>query len=158
MITKKYKISAFFEFLYIRQKVWNIQFTALVIAGCIGFFSSVLCKIRDKLEYEKEHANTYYGFPDTPEGLDLAIDKIDTSIYYLFVMGIFKDRRKEVQNYFYFPMFALAVALLIEKNSIDWLTDRNGCTYKKLQKCCEIDMRERAIKENWPNNRPVYDP
>lgn len=55
-------------------------------------------------------------------------------------------------------MFFLAFSLALEKNSINWLKNRNGCNYKKLQKCCEIDMREQAIKSNWPKDRPIYDP
>ena len=52
--------------------------------------------------------------------------------FWAFYSGVFKDPRKEVQNYFYFPMFMLTFGLFIEKQAINWLTDRCGCTYNKL--------------------------
>lgn len=67
-----------------------------MIAGCIGFFSSILPKIKDKLAFEKKFPGTYPGFPSNPAVLDAGIQQLDTSIYYMFVLGIFKDRRKEV--------------------------------------------------------------
>jgi hypothetical protein len=51
MITKRFKVGAFYEFLQIRHNIWKIQFTVLILALCIGFPSTVLSKIRRKLEF-----------------------------------------------------------------------------------------------------------
>jgi hypothetical protein len=48
--------------------------------------------------------------------------------------------------------------LVIEKKSIEWLTNRFGCTYFKLQKFIELDMRRTAMRYNWDNKAPVYEP
>jgi hypothetical protein len=67
----------------------------------------------------------------------------------VFVSGFFKDHRKEVQNFFYFPMFILVLCLSIERANINWLRDRNGCSYNKLQKFIELDIRKQAINDQW---------
>ena len=67
MITKRYKIGSFYEYLNVRKLVWNIQFIVLVLALVIGFPSTILTKIRDKLEYdETKPSHRYYGYPEKP--------------------------------------------------------------------------------------------
>ena len=51
MITKKYKVGAFYEFLKIRKVIWRIQFVALIIAASIGALSPLLTKYRDKVKF-----------------------------------------------------------------------------------------------------------
>jgi hypothetical protein len=51
MITKRFKVGAFYEFLKIRHTLWKIQFSILIIALCVGFPSTILSKIRRKLEF-----------------------------------------------------------------------------------------------------------
>ena len=83
MITKRFKIGGFFEFLKIRHVIWKFQFTITLICACIGFPSTILFKVRQKYEDSE-----YVG----------AIDKIS---FYMFMSGVYKDHRHWVQNYFY---------------------------------------------------------
>jgi hypothetical protein len=55
-------------------------------------------------------------------------------------------------------MFAMMFAMAIERQAINWLTNRHGCTYNKLQKCIELDIRKDSIDEKWPVSPPKYDP
>jgi hypothetical protein len=52
MITKKYKIDSFKIFLGLREFIWNIQFFANIIFICIGFPTSILFQIKDKLKHD----------------------------------------------------------------------------------------------------------
>jgi len=52
-------------------------------------------------------------------------------------------------------MLAVLSGLVLEKQAINWLTNRMGCTYFKLQKYIELDLRKKAIDEKWPGK---YDP
>jgi hypothetical protein len=130
MLTKKYKIGAFYEFLTIRETMWKIQFAVLVIACCIGFPTTLLQLLRKKLAFEDRayHQNS--------------IDKIDFWVFYIYMLGIFKDNRLEVETYFYIPMSLIAMSLFFERQAINWLTNRQGCNYYYLQKCIEIDLRK----------------
>jgi hypothetical protein len=52
------------------------------------------------------------------------------------------------------------ISLTIEKMMINWLTDRWGCTFGKLQKFTELEMRMKCIKEKWDGDAgkpPKYD-
>lgn len=83
----------------------------------------------------------------------LAIDKVS---FYMFMTGVYKDHRHWVQNYFYLTYFLLTVGLIIERQAINWLTNRNGCNYNKFQKFVELDLRKQAIDENWEIMVPKY--
>ena len=50
------------------------------------------------------------------------------------------------------------LGLVIEKKSIEWLTNRLGCTYFKLQKFIELDVRREAIRYSWDRKAPIYEP
>jgi hypothetical protein len=52
----------------------------------------------------------------------------------------------------------LALGLVMERQAINWLTNRKGCTYNRLQKFIELDLRMKAIEEKWPICPPRYDP
>lgn len=48
MVTKRYKIGAFYEFLDVRSRLWKLQFQILVVAACFGFGSSLISELRSK--------------------------------------------------------------------------------------------------------------
>jgi len=50
-------------------------------------------------------------------------------------------------------MFA---CMVIERNSINWLYNRNGCTYSKFQKIIELELRMNAINKDY-GKPPKYD-
>lgn len=54
MIAKKYKISAHYEFLQIRHKLWKFQFFIISMACILGFPTTVLQKEVEKLQYEQD--------------------------------------------------------------------------------------------------------
>lgn len=146
MVSKKYTKGAFFEFLHIRHKIWRIQITVFIICCILGFPTTILSSIRQKLV-------NYEDYPLKQE----QINKIDSMIYTIFVLGIFKDERPDVENYFYITMFALWVGLYLERVAINWLTDRRGCNYNKLQKFIELDLRRQSIIDrNWATEHPPY--
>jgi hypothetical protein len=78
-------------------------------------------------------------------------------IYWIYVSGIYKDPRPKDQQYFYITFGFLILSLLTEKQCINWLTDRWGCNFKRLQKFIELDIRRTAIEEKW-ERIPVYNP
>ena len=47
------------------------------------------------------------------------------------------------------PFILMAIGLYFERLAINWLTNRNGCNYRKLQKLIELDLRFEAISEKW---------
>lgn len=51
----------------------------------------------------------------------------------------------------------LALGLVCERQAINWLTNRWGCTYNRLQKFIELELRKQAVKDNWPVCPPKYD-
>ena len=84
------------------------------------------------------------------------IARVDKWTFWYFFSGVFKDHGTEVQNYFYFTIGLLYIGLTIEKLAINWLTNRWGCTYNKLQKFVELEMRKSCIKDKW-ERLPAYD-
>lgn len=120
MVSKKYTKGAFFEFLHIRHKIWKIQITVFIICCILGFPTTILSTMRHKFERGDDAHKVE------------CINKLDSMIYTVFVLGIFKDERPDVENYFYLTMLALWVGLYMEKVAINWLTDRRGCNYNKL--------------------------
>ena len=47
--------------------------------------------------------------------------------------------------------------LIFERQSINWLKNRFGCTYFKLQKFLELDNRREGLRYNWEIPNPTYD-
>ena len=92
----------------------------MLIVACLGFPTTLLQKYRQQLEHEDE---TKYKS---------VIEQIDFYNFYIFIGGFWKDHRKVIQDEFYFPFLALAVALMIEKQAINWLVDRHGCNHAKI--------------------------
>jgi len=55
------------------------------------------------------------------------------------------------------------MCLFVEKQAINWLFHRWGCTYNRLQKFIELDLRQQAImsiedpkQEKWEVVPPPY--
>jgi hypothetical protein len=84
------------------------------------------------------------------------IAAMDWLTFYSFFLGVFKDPRKVEQNQFYFTFAMIAFTLVLERQSINWLSNRKGLTYNRLQKFIELDLRVQAIKQKWPQ-QPKYD-
>lgn len=118
MATKAYKRVSNFEFLKIRAAVWKFQFGLLVVAACIGFPSTILYRARSKLVDDPARAAT--------------VENIDWVSFYLFFAGIYKDPRPDAQSQFYVTFYVIAFGLAVERQFINWLTNRNGCTFGRL--------------------------
>lgn len=145
MITKNYKIGSFFEFLELRNNIWKFQFNVMLVVACLGFPTTVLQKYRVGL------------VADDPTAHKELIAKIDVVNFWIFFGGFWKDHRKVIQDEFYFPFLAMAAAMMIEKQAINWLIDRHGCTHAKVQKFTELDLRRQGILEGWGTPPPKYD-
>jgi len=46
------------------------------------------------------------------------------------------------------------IGLIYERQCINWLKNRFGCTHFKFQKFIELDIRRNCLRYNWPN--PEY--
>jgi len=89
-----------------------------------------------------------YGIDDIAAGK--AKDALDLWSLRLFFVGIYKDGRHSEQGWTFYITFALLlIGLSIEKQAINWLKDRSGCTYPRLQKFVELDVRRAAIRYSW---------
>jgi len=149
MVTKRYNIGAFYEFLNVRSRLWRLEFQVLVVAACLGFGSTLIFKVRQQLVLDDAHAGT--------NAHEKAIDALDTLTFWVFVSGIYKDHRPKAEDYFYLTFLLLSLGLVCERQAINWLTNRSGCTYNKLQKFIELDLRKQADSESWPVRAPKYD-
>ena len=120
MVTKNYKTSAFCVFLRIRHTLWKIQFVSLIFVSILGFLSTLLSKYRNRLNYIDPvwHKNS--------------IDAIDKVTFYVFMAGLYKDNREGLELYFYVPLFVMTIGFIMERNAINWLTNRHGLTYNRL--------------------------
>lgn len=145
MITKDYKTGSFFEFLQLRNRIWTVQFNVMLAVACLGFPTTLLQKSRAQMVAEDPTANQ-----------DL-IEKIDFVNFWIFFCGFFKDHRQVIQDEFYFPFLAMAFGMMIEKQAINWLFDRHGCTHAKVQKFTELELRRQGILEGWGTPPPKYD-
>lgn len=57
---------------------------------------------------------------------------LDNATFWCFITGIWKDHRIEVKRYYEMTFGLLFIGLMFEKQAINWLTNRWGCTYNKL--------------------------
>lgn len=60
------------------------------------------------------------------------IERLDNTTYWVFMAGIWKDHRDGIDLYYFYTMGFLFLGLMLEKQAINWLTNRWGCTYNKL--------------------------
>jgi hypothetical protein len=68
----------------------------------------------------------------------LVIDEIS---FWAFMTGL----------YHYSHVLLILIAMIYERQCINWLKNRFGCTHYKLQKFIELDLRREAIRDrtNW---------
>ena len=69
------------------------------------------------------------------------IKSMDKIVFICYIFGLYKDPEgKESSNdYFYISLAVLFFGLVVEKLAINWLTDRHGCDYFRLQKFIELE-------------------
>jgi hypothetical protein len=145
MIVKKYKTESFSEFLKIRAVIWKVQLAFILICSCVGFPTDILQQVRRDLQYQDKINNTTLNAE--------RVETIDQATFYLFLSGLYKalpDPEATGEWQFYSPFILMAIGLYFERLAINWLTNRNGCNYRKLQKLIELDLRFEAISEKWP--------
>ena len=141
----------------VRSRIWEIQVTALLIFASLGYPTSLIEKVRNNFVYDLQTAPEQH--PHNAE----YIRSLTKAQYWCFVLGNYKDHRPEAEKYFYYTYGLLIAGLFVEKLAINWLTNRWGCTYNKLQKFIELDLRQEAIaslddlsKEKWEVVPPAY--
>ena len=66
---------------------------------------------------------------------------VDRAEFWLFMAGIYRDDKTESRGDVLYIFLIMIVTLFIERFAINWLTDRNGCTFSKFQKFIEMDLR-----------------
>lgn len=72
------------------------------------------------------------------------IKLVDTISFWTFMTGL----------YHYKYVVGIFIALIFERQCINWLKNRFGCTYFRLQKFIELDIRRESLRYNWLN--PKY--
>lgn len=122
-----------------RNTVWKFQFSFNILMCIIGYPTSLLYELRRKNKYN-----------------DAFVQRIDDDSFWLFFMGLYKDSRNVW--YFYVTFTWLIAGAIFEKQSINWLSNRFGCNYYRLQKYVELDMRREGLrpKNRWENPNPEY--
>ena len=124
----------------------------LVIFVSVGFPTTLLWNLRQQYKYD--FAEDPIKYADNKGW----IDSIDAVNYWCFVIGIFKDPVLDVSLYFYGTFGFMYIGLYLEKSAIDWLTNRWGCTYNKLQKLIELEERYKLIEEHGITQAVPYCP
>jgi hypothetical protein len=116
LISKRYKNDSFYVFLDVRQRIWNIQFTVLAFVVIIAYPMVLLDTVRQKL-IEKETLNGNSNPERSPNVL--VIDEIS---FWAFMTGL----------YHYSHVLLILIAMIYERQCINWLKNRFGCTHYKL--------------------------
>lgn len=129
LVTKRYKNESFYTFLDVRMKIWNIQFVVLTIVVIASFPMVLLDTVRQKLIDD-----------DAVKNADI-VAVIDRVSFWAFMTGL----------YHYKHVVLVLFAMIYERQCINWLRNRYGCTHYKLQKFIELDIRREAIRDrtNW---------
>lgn len=128
-----------------------------VLAACaiIGFATTLVDESRQINQhlFEKHHNNS--TSPDynktKAEHYRKNVEMLDTASFWCFMAGIWKDHRVPVKRYYELTYGLLFIGLMFERQAINWLTNRWGCNFMKLQKFVELDTRAKAISEKWSN-------
>ena len=71
------------------------------------------------------------------------VEALDRASFWVFMVGL----------YHYKYLLYTFIALVFEKQCLNWLTNRNGCTYFNFQKFIELDIRRDSLRYNWLNPR-----
>lgn len=105
----------------------------------MGFPSTLISRMSEKLDFDD---------PNTQEYVDWKI-WYDNFNFWAFMCGIYMDDRPGQLKYIGMWFGGMIFGLIIERQSLNWLKTRFGCTYNKLQKFIELDIRRKALKFNW---------
>mmetsp|Transcript_21580 Transcript_21580/g.33240 ORF Transcript_21580/g.33240 Transcript_21580/m.33240 type:complete len:435 (-) Transcript_21580:108-1412(-) len=126
LITRRYKKESFQEFLRLRRKIWHFQFFALIVLICIGYPSEILYTLRER--FEKEYDTDKVKYADNLS----KIEKVDNISFWVFFSGLYKDGRHGYRKFYSVTFLALIIGLVLERQAINWLKNRFGCTHYKL--------------------------
>ena len=121
-----------------RYNIWKIQFTFVMVFCCLGFSTPMLSTLREQWLTYKDRNHQ--------------IETLDKIHFWVFILGINKDKQNLMN--FYVVFGSLFTSLILEKVSINWLENRNGCNYKRLQKFIELDTRVQMIHKG--EEPPTY--
>lgn len=77
-------------------------------------------------------------------------DYIDRVSLFLFYLGLYREKTNLTIT------GMLLTGLIVERVAINWLKNRFGCTYFKLQKFIELDQRREALRYRWNIVNPKY--
>jgi hypothetical protein len=110
LVTKRYKSQSFLIFLKVRRQIWNVQFVMLIFTVIASNPIALLDIIREKLvaDTTTDHIET--------------IAKLDFVLFWAFMSGLYHVRY----------LMGICAALVFERQCINWLKNRFGCTYFKL--------------------------
>jgi len=133
MVTKQYKAESWAIFLELRRRIWAAQFIILIITQLIQYPTPLLKQIKDLKK--GDHKTQVF---------------IDQLTLWLFYLGLYKETTSlRVTG-------IVLLGLIIERVAINWLKNRFGCTYFKLQKFIELDQRREALRYRWDVVNPTY--
>lgn len=130
LITRRYKNETAYVFLSIRKKIWIVQITALLIVIILGNPATLLDRFRATAMRD-------------PEANAALVEALDRASFWVFMAGLYKNK----------CLVYIFLALVFEKQCLNWLTNRNGCTHFIFQKCIELDIRRDSLRYNWLNPR-----
>lgn len=93
----------------------------LVVALILGFPSTLVSRMSEKLD-------------ETSSSAEFAEWKIkyDDFNFWAFMCGVYMDDRKGHLKYIGMQFGGMIVGLIIERQSLNWLKTRFGCTYNRL--------------------------
>ena len=129
LIAKKYAQKTSREFLQLRSRFWKIQSIIYVIIISISFCTTLSYRYRDLLNYKYQVMGNEESIAKEKAELFAKIQSADTMQFWLFFFGLYKDHRTKEQNYFYIPFAAIGFAYIIERQAINWLYNRQGCSF-----------------------------
>lgn len=75
----------------------------------------------------------------------------------MFFLGLYKDGREGNAKFYQITFLSLVIGLIFERQAINWLKDRYGCTHYRLQKFIELDQRRESLRHNWDIVPAPYD-
>lgn len=97
LITKRYKNEAFYEFIDLRRKFWNIQFSILIFCLCITFPTTLIELYKTRQEDK-----------DT-------IAFLNNASFWTFISGIYMDTRDGYVKYMAIQFGGMILGLVIER-------------------------------------------
>ena len=66
--------------------------------------------------------------------------------FYFFWGGVYKSDGKEEQLHYLIPLYSILILLLLENNALKWLTERHGCSLKRITYFTETEQRMELLK------------